>query len=313
MKRKTKKILYVTFLLTAIVTLFILITSNYLYGIAILADKDKTAFFKGLDAQEYDHAFAFDDFFSLIEYNDIYINADDGLKLHAYEFCKHTNQWVIVVHGYMGEGKDMSYQAHQFYDMGYNVLAVDLRGHGSSEGNYIGMGWIDRIDIVNWIHYLVKTDPNSEIILYGVSMGASTVMNTAGEKLPHNVKGVIEDCGFTSVWEILKYQMKDMFKLPAFPLLYTTDLITQFRSGYSFHTADTKKQLKKATIPILFIHGDKDSFVPFSMLNELYNSAHGPKEKLVIHNAMHGVSSQVDPLTYWQTVKRFLKPLVSSP
>lgn len=308
MKCKIKKSLLIFLSLIVVFHLSAMLVANYLYELAIVADKDKTAIFKGFDAEEYDYAFEKDDFFTIVEYNDIFIHSRDNLKLHAYEFKsqKHTNEWVIVVHGYMGEAIDMSYNVHQFYEMGYNVLAPDLRGHGQSEGKYIGMGWDDHYDLIKWINYLISEDPNCEIILYGVSMGATTIMNVSGEKLPTQVKLAIEDCGFTSVWDILKYQMNEIFDLPSFPLLNITDIITQIKCGYSFKEADTREQLAKAKIPILFIHGNLDTFVPFYMLDELYESANCPKEKLVIKNAWHGVSSKVDPLTYWNKVKSFI-------
>lgn len=313
MQNRTKRILKIISLLIVIFVLFMMLISYYLYGIAIRSDKDKTAFFKGLSAQEYDYAFMEDDFFSITKYDDIYINSFDHLKLHSYEFhaTNHHNKWIIVVHGYMGEGKEMAATAHQFYDMGYNILIPDLRGHGASEGNYIGMGWNDRYDLVKWIDYLIKEDPNCEIILYGISMGASTVMNTCGEQIPDNVKMAIADCGFSSVWDILSYQMQETLNIPVFPLLYMSDMITQIKNGFSFKEADTRKQLANAKIPILFIHGDQDRFVPFYMLDELYESANCPKEKLVIKNAKHGVSSQIDPLTYWQHVKNFIHKYMS--
>lgn len=308
MKQKTKKILFIFLTLTVIFCLLLVLVANYLYELAIVADKDKTAIFKGFDAQEYEYAFEEDDFFTIVEYNDVFIHSNDNLKLHGYEFKNktHNNQWVIVVHGYMGEAMEMSSNAHQFYEMGYNVLAIDLRGHGSSEGKYIGMGWDDHYDLMEWINYLINEDSNCEIILYGVSMGATTVMNVSGEEIPSQVKLAIEDCGFTSVWDILKYQMNEIFDLPSFPLLNITNIITQIKCGYSFKQADTRQQLANAKIPILFIHGNLDTFVPFYMLDELYDSANCPKEKLVIKDAWHGVSSKVDPLTYWNKVKSFI-------
>lgn len=123
-------------------------------------------------------------------YTENYIESSDGLKLHAYMVNQNENsdKWAIVVHGYGGSGKLMRAKAKYFYEMRYNVLIPDLRGHGKSEGEYIGMGWKDRLDIINWINFIIKGNSNSKIVLHGTSMGAATVLMASGEDLPSNVK-----------------------------------------------------------------------------------------------------------------------------
>ncbi|AOR23519.1 alpha/beta hydrolase [Clostridium taeniosporum] len=242
-------------------------------------------------------------------YEDIYIKSFDNLNLHGYKILNKipSNKWVITVHGYTGEGLRMGSRAKRFYDMGYNIIIPNLRGHGKSEGNYIGMGWHDRKDILEWIDYIIKENQYSEIILYGISMGASTVMMTSGEQLPKNVKLIIEDCGYTSVWDEFSYQLKCMYKLPSFPLIHVSSIITKMRAGYSFKEASALEQVKKCNIPILFIHGDKDSFVPYNMLDKIYNAASCSKEKLVIKDAGHCKGDKVNPELYWDTIKKFIE------
>ena len=169
------------------------------------------------------------------------------------------------------------------------------------------MGWLDRLDLLKWIDYLIATYGNIKIILYGISMGAATVMMTSGENLPSNVRMVIEDCGYTSVWEEFAYELKYLFHMPAFPALYNANLITKIRAGYSLKKASSIKQIKKSKIPILFIHGDKDKFVPFYMLDKLYDVATCPKEKLVIKDAGHAEAQWIDPQKYWHIVRKFIK------
>ncbi len=148
---------------------------------------------------------------------------------------KKSDKTVIVAHGYMGNAETMANYAKMFHDLGYNVLVPDARGHGRSEGDYIGFGWPERKDYVQWIDKIIaETGQSQQIVLYGVSMGAATVMMTSGEKLPNNVKAIIEDCGYSSVDEELAYQLKDMFNLPSFPLIQVTSLITKIRAGYFF-------------------------------------------------------------------------------
>ncbi len=231
------------------------------------------------------------------------------IKLQGYEVknSKESNIWVIAVHGYVNSAISMVPSCKQFLRFGYNVLMPNLRTHGKSGGKYIGMGWLDRLDLLKWIEYLNKEYGNIKIILYGISMGAATVMMASGEKLPNNVKTIIEDCGYTSVWEEFSGKLKNLFHLPQFPTLYYANLITKIKAGYSLKKASSIKQIKKSVTPTLFIHGDKDKFVPFYMLDKLYNSANCEKEKLVIQNAGHAEAQEINPEKYWRTVKKFIK------
>lgn len=246
--------------------------------------------------------------FERSHYEDLFITSKDNLKLHNYLIKNKvtSNKWAIVVHGYTSQGKLMASYAEEFYKMGYNIIIPDLRGHGQSEGNYIGMGWDERLDIIDLTKYIVDNYTNTEIVLFGVSMGAATVMTTSGEKLPSNVKAIIEDCGYTSAWNQFAYQLKSLFKLHSFPLLDVASLICKIKAGFFISRVSPIKQIKKSITPTLFIHGDEDDFVPFFMLDELYNASPVEKEKLIIHGAAHAKASYVNPKLYWETIEKFL-------
>ena len=244
-------------------------------------------------------------------YSDKYIESYDKLQLHSYVVSQNSNKWAIVVHGYGGSGKLMSDKAKYFYDMGYNVLIPDLRGHGKSEGDYIGMGWKDRLDIISWINFIIKENPNAEIVLHGTSMGAATVLMTSGENLPSNVKAIVADCAYTSAWDEFSYQLETYLKVPSSYILNVTNMVTKLKAGYSLKEASALECVKKATVPILYIHGDKDKFVPYSMMDKLYDATNSPKEKLTIDGGEHANSDLVSPFLYWLTLEDFLNQYVT--
>ncbi|MEI5992597.1 alpha/beta hydrolase [Candidatus Enterococcus mansonii] len=241
------------------------------------------------------------------------LTSKDGLKLKAIYLpaAEKTDKNVIMAHGYMGNAETMASFAKMYHDFGYNVLVPDARGHGESEGDYIGFGWPERKDYLQWIDKVIaENGANAKITLYGISMGGATVMMTSGENLPKNVKAIVEDCGYSTVNGELAYQLKDMFNLPAFPLVPVTSLITKVRAGYFFGEASSVAQLKKNKVPMLFIHGDADKFVPFEMLDEVYNATDAPKEKYIVKGAAHAKAYTVNPEMYKEKVAGFLTKYV---
>lgn len=245
-------------------------------------------------------------------YTESYIKSNDNLNLHAYTINQNNNtdKWAIVVHGYGGSGKLMSAKAKYFYEMGYNVLIPDLRSHGKSEGDYIGMGWDDRLDIISWINFIIQNNSNSKIVLHGTSMGAATVLMASGEDLPPNVKAIISDCAYTSVWDEFSYELETYLNVPTSYILNVTNIITKLRAGYSFKEASAIDAVKKSTVPILYIHGDSDKFVPYSMMDKLYNATKSPKEKLTIEGAEHANSDLISPYLYWLTINDFVEKYI---
>ena len=249
--------------------------------------------------------------FEVSRYEDVYIRSYDELRVHAYKI-EHSgsSRWVVFAHGYCADASDLFVEAKNFYERGYNVLLLDMRGHGKSDGNYMGMGWHDRLDIKEWVKYLVDNDKNCSIVLFGVSMGAAAVMMSVGEDLPNNVKVAIEDCGYTSIADEVNYLIGTMFGLPAWPIVTSASIVTKMRAGFFVGDGSCINQLKKSKTPILFIHGAADKFVPTRMVNELYDAACAPKEKLIIEEATHRISSQVNFDLYWKTVWEFVEKYV---
>lgn len=312
MSKKKKIILSISALLLISIIGIGGFVGNYFYNLAINPFTSKDMIFGEDDDDSLEVEADANWLLNDSNYNDKYLTTDDNLKLHAYEVKQEnkTNKWAIVIHGYTSEGKLLSSKAKHLYNMGYNILIPDLRGHGTSQGDYIGMGWDDRLDIIDWINYIVDSNSNSEIALHGTSMGAATVLMVSGENLPSNVKAIIADCGYTSVYDEFKYQLKELFNLPAFPVLNVSDIVTHIRAGYCLNDASAINQVKKSKTPILYIHGDKDDFVPYYMMDELYNATSSKKEKLTIKGGEHANSDLVNPQLYWSTVDEFLEKYI---
>lgn len=243
-------------------------------------------------------------------YEEVEIISEDNLKLKGYYLKAKTptSKTAILAHGYSSQGTFMSSYAKLYYEnFGYNVLLPDSRGHGKSEGDYIGFGWIDRRDYLKWIDFVINKDgQNSQIVIHGVSMGGATVLMTSGEDLPTNVKALVSDCAYTSVKDELTYQLKRMYNLPPFPILNSTSILTKIRAGYFFGEASALDQVKKSKTPILFVHGDADRFVPLYMANQLYEACNSEKDLLIVPNAGHGESYNTDTDGYKNEVYEFI-------
>lgn len=240
------------------------------------------------------------------------ITSKDGLALNgAYFENNGSHLWAVTIHGYRGNHTGSIAAAQHFFDAGYQVVAPDLRACGDSEGNYVGMGWLDRKDILDWTDWIIDRDPEAEIVIYGVSMGAATTMMTAGEDTPDQVKGFIEDCGYTSVWDIFSNELKLRFGLPEFPILYTASALSSVEAGYSFQEASSLEQVKKCEKPMLFIHGTADDFIPYEMMDTLYEAKPGTnKETLTAEGAGHAEAMYVLGDQYWDKVFAFINNML---
>ncbi len=316
--KKAKAVTITIGMLGAIFICIVALGANYLYNLALNPKVSKAAIFNpeinsSANSLDEDSTSGYvsesDEDWVLSHPNleETYTTSKDNLKLHNYILKNDSShKWAIIVHGYSSEALKMSSYAKNFYDMGFNIIMPNLRGHGKSQGDYIGMGWDERLDIIDIVNNIVHNDSESEIVLFGVSMGAATVMNVSGEILPSNVKVVIEDCGYTSTWDEFAYQLKTMYNLPPFPILNAASIIANIRAGYSFTEGSPIQQIQKSVTPTLFIHGDQDGFVPYFMLDELYAVSPVEKEKLIVKGAQHAKSQETDPKLYWSTIKSFL-------
>ena len=229
----------------------------------------------------------------------------DGLILHAKKFtpAEPTNRWAILVHGYGRDGSFAYDYAEEYLKRGWNVLVPDLRAAGLSQGEFITMGALESKDILFWID---KLPVDAKIILHGVSMGAATVLLTAAQN-PKSLCAVVEDCGYTSAYEMFTAQLDKIFGLPEYPIMPCANLVCKIKTTIKISDAAPIDNIDKISVPILFIHGDDDNLVPFEMMSRLYDKTTAKKEKFVVKDAGHADSKTMSPQIYFNKVFTFLE------
>lgn len=239
----------------------------------------------------------------------VYLTSRDGLKLAAHWWDFGHERTVVFVHGYGNTGKQATLVASLLMDMlDANILAPDCRGHGESGGEYIGMGWPDRFDVIDWAAYIAGLKGEQhEIVLFGLSMGGASVVSASGETLPKNVRVICSDCGFSSLSEMFADVLKSRLHLPAWPLLAIADCEFKRMFGYSFYEVEPVKQISGTSTPVLIIHGSDDQFVPVGMASELYDACSAEKELFIVKGAKHALSVVADTKGYCAAVSEFCR------
>lgn len=236
------------------------------------------------------------------------LESDDGYILVARRIIanKDKDNWVVLMHGYNGSMEDVYDIAKKYAEKGYNVLMPDLRASGESEGSFIGMGWLDRLDVINWIDVIIADNPSAKIILHGEDMGADTALMISGEPIKSNIKGIVAEGAYTSAWEVLQKEFKLRHeKWPVFPMMEMINPVAKLWGGYSLREASAVKQVEKTAVPILLIQGGQDTYVTEDMANELNQSIASSHEMVVIPSGTHETCRYADPDTYYNKVFDF--------
>ena len=289
-----------------ILSIFQIVLAIIFYDFAINTRKDRTKQFEKGKNQVIIPELTVEEKELLKTAKDVYIKSNDNLKLHALELKSELNKdWIIITHGYFGNATQMIPYAINLIK-NYNVLLINLRGHGKSEGNYVDFGVKSRFDILKWLDYININYNSPKIGLYGVSMGASSVMMTTNFSLPKNVKFIIEDSGFTSAKEELKYQLKKVYHFPTFPTFILANSYMKMRHGFAIDDASAINAIAYNRVPILFIHGSNDNLVPPYMMEDLFNKNNGIKEKLLVKDACHASSIFINKKLYLSKVFEFI-------
>ena len=237
---------------------------------------------------------------------------EGGYKLHAVygAACDpaHAQGPAVVVHGYTDNHLCFLNLVRMYRDsLNYNVMVPDLHYHGYSEGKAVQMGWLDRLDVRRFGDMAHQIWGDDFLVVHGVSMGAATTMMLSGDDLPEYYRAFVEDCGYSSVWDQFAHNLKDSFHLPPFPVLNSASIVCKRKYGWGFKEASSVAQLAKCERPMLFIHGDKDDFVPFEHLQKNYDAkVKGYKEMWVAPGSEHAMAYKDHPAEYTQHVRAFL-------
>ena len=325
---KTKRALKYTFIGVVAIIALLLCAGYFTLGFALQSNaldtrsRDLTASYQYM-VEEYPELEPWvDSLYRAGALRDWYIENERGEQLHAIyvRAAQPTRRTAVIVHGYTDNSVRMLHIGHLYSRLGYNILLPDLHAHGFSQGSAIQMGWLDRLDVLQWMEtadelFGRELGSTTQMVVHGISMGAATTMMVAGEvqhglhQAPY-VKCFVEDCGYTSVWDEFKGELKAQFHLPAFPLLHVASRLCQWEYGWNFHEASALEQVKKCTLPMLFIHGDADDFVPTWMVHPLYEAKPEPKELWLAPGSAHARSYKDHPAEYTARVKAFTEKYI---
>lgn len=240
------------------------------------------------------------------DFETINISSEDNLSLFGFYKSLGNDKLAILAHGYGADHKEMANYAKFFEKRGYDILAIDHRCHGKSDGDDLTMGINESQDLIRWINKMLQIKPQYKIALFGHSMGAATICIALGEELPSNVILAIEDCGYDNAnnqFKSVYYKTKMHIKI-AYKIFYN---YTKKTHNFNLNDADAVSGLKKSKIPVFFIHGAADDFVPTEMVYKLYDAVpEGRKGLYIAENAGHVASYSVNPIKYEKELDKFM-------
>ncbi len=292
----------------------ILLAGGYLFAEACLRKKEPTSMTreeleKTPYGKFYDIAVTAHQWLQDHHAQEVSITSDDGLRLQGlWVPVENAKGTVLLAHGYRSTKLvDFALAFLYFHDLGLNILVPDQRSHGKSQGRYITFGVKESRDMQGWIRFHNETCGSAPMVLYGMSMGASTMLYLADEPLPDNVKGIIADCGFTSPKEILETVFWRTVHVPAGPILWGAELFARLFAGFSLWEKDTRRVLAKSRLPVLMLHGTGDTYVPYEMTKAGFEACAEPKYLHLVENAGHAASFLKDQQGYSDMILHFLK------
>ena len=234
----------------------------------------------------------------------------DGLTLYAdYLPFPESKKTVILCHGYRSTGLgDFGGIVRWLHEqLKVNILLIDERSHGRSDGRHITYGIKEHRDICDWANLIAREHPDHKLYLYGMSLGAASVLMSTATDLPKSVCGLVADCGFTSPDDVFRSVCRSMYHLPSFPFVDVAEVFTKVFAHFDCKQFSAAQALRNNEIPVLFIHGGADDFVPTYMTINNYTACKGEKQLVIIDGAYHANSYYVDFKRYTRALSAFIE------
>ncbi len=239
-------------------------------------------------------------------YQKVSIPSKDGLTLRGLYLSAHSDDTLILMHGYHAEGLyECCPMVKYYYEQGYNLLIPDQRAHGESEGKYLSFGILEKEDVASWASFLMEQFAPRNIFLSGVSMGGATVVMSALTQLPDRVRGIIADCPFGDPVEQFCYSIKQKAGLPGPPFVYLCGIWSRLLAGFHF-TDISVTDLAAARLPLLLLHGTADPTVPDSMSKAIETHYGGPVQRILFEGCAHAYAAVQNPEKYRAAVTEFM-------
>ncbi|UHA74944.1 alpha/beta hydrolase [Paenibacillus sp. 481] len=245
----------------------------------------------------------------------VYVYSRDGLKLHGYyvEKYPHSKRTIVIVHGYTSALTWSAQFMDMFFRQGFNVLLVDQRRHGQSEGEYTTYGYYEKYDIQAWVDWIIARKGEQAVIgLHGQSLGGGTVLEYVSIHSPQ-VRFVIADCPYSDLTTLLKYQISKLNHMPTWPFLKLIDRLLHRKAGFRMQDVSPERAIAESDLPIMFVHGAADKYVPTYMSERMYDIKQGPKKLLLIEGAEHAVAYCVNKQQYEEAVVEFVVHTIGKP
>lgn len=237
------------------------------------------------------------------------IKSNDGLDLKGrfIEGNENKDKVIVISHG-ITSGIPASYKyARPFIERGWSVLLIYHRRHVESQGKFSTLGYYEKYDLSSWIDYVKNRVKDISVLgIHGESMGASTALLTAGMR--KDVDFVVADCGFSSLHELMMYKSGDK-KMPGFAIKFVYSYV-KIRAKFDMREVNPLDAIKDSGVPVLFIHGDEDKFVPTFMSRDMYKATKGYKELLIVPEAKHAMSINTDYRTYKERMMTFVDRVI---
>ncbi|MGZ9585437.1 alpha/beta hydrolase [Paenibacillus marinisediminis] len=250
--------------------------------------------------------------FDELDKEEVNIKSNDGLKLFGtyIEKYPYSNRVAIIVHGYTAAMPWSSQFSGIFMKKGFNILLIDQRAHGQSEGKYATFGYKEKYDIQAWVDWTVnRKGEDCVIALHGQSLGGGTVLEYAAIHRPQ-VRLVVADCPYSDLTELVRHQVASLNFIPSWPFINLINRRLKTKAGFRMEDVSPIQVMEACKLPIMFVHGGSDLFVPTKMSVDLYHAKPEPKRLLIVDGATHGVAHCRDRERYVSEICDFVEQVV---